>query len=164
MKRRMRKALLTKLADLLDDFKNQRPMGRVDMGEFGRHDGVGHLPREKNWCGTTACALGWATTIPEIRRAGLQGIWERAWDGEDVLTITYSRGADHLGKFHEIESGAAVFNIHPVISGHLFGGYTATRRKVVERLRYLIEHGEEAYIKKHKLDTKYGAGILESWT
>jgi hypothetical protein len=46
----------------------------------------------KNWegaqdlsCGTTACALGWAATIPELQEAGLRIV--AAWD--DVSDLSY---------------------------------------------------------------------------
>ncbi len=56
---------LLKLADFLD---------ALPRGRFSYSTWVG-----KNWkgkqdlsCGTTACALGWATTMPEFRKLGLR--------------------------------------------------------------------------------------------
>jgi hypothetical protein len=48
-------------------------------------------------CGTTACALGWATTIPSLRKQGL-----RLLKIQDVFQVTlkgYS-GASHLAPEH----------------------------------------------------------------
>jgi hypothetical protein len=54
----MNKRLLLKLADLLE----QVPEDKFDMQEWGHTDlPVGNTPR----CITSACALGWATSIPE---------------------------------------------------------------------------------------------------
>jgi hypothetical protein len=42
----------------------------------GPHPMTGPLTKKSIMdCGTTACALGWAATIPEFRRAGLRMEW-----------------------------------------------------------------------------------------
>ena len=50
-----------------------------NMRGWVRHDDTTHKHKAKyvtqrllNTCGTTACALGWATVIPEFQRAGLR--------------------------------------------------------------------------------------------
>lgn len=52
---------LLHLADVLDDL----PRKDFDICNFMR-------PSKKSLCGSAGCALGWATTIPEFRRAGLK--------------------------------------------------------------------------------------------
>jgi hypothetical protein len=61
------KERLLRLADLLDTIQP----GRFDFGVWvsGPHDGDCY---DLNHCGTVACALGWATTIPEF---GLRFRW-----------------------------------------------------------------------------------------
>lgn len=71
---------LEKLAAYMDSL----PEGANEhfyMGAWYRHDGdPAHAPKpgtavQENHlmdCGTTACALGWATTIPEFQNAGLR--------------------------------------------------------------------------------------------
>lgn len=52
---------LSRLADFLDTL----PPERFDFGTWASDADI-------NQCGTTACALGWATTIPEFQALGLQ--------------------------------------------------------------------------------------------
>lgn len=55
---------LTKLAELLEKL----PRKRFNYGHWVGDDWKGKPDLS---CGTTACALGWATTIPAFRRLGL---------------------------------------------------------------------------------------------
>lgn len=55
-----------------------------DMRCYINHPDIEHkhpVPRSPvsllNQCGTTACALGWAYTMPEFRKAGLR--WAKSW-------------------------------------------------------------------------------------
>lgn len=59
------RARLLKLADFLEKL----PRKRFD---YGRWVGVDWDGKPDLSCGTTACALGWATTIPSFRRLGLR--------------------------------------------------------------------------------------------
>lgn len=56
---------LLKLADLLDTI----PAERFYLGTWCGPDWAGAPDLS---CGTTACALGWATTIPEFRKLGVR--------------------------------------------------------------------------------------------
>lgn len=58
------KRRLLKLADFLDTLPKQRFNYEHWVGRDWQ--GAANLS-----CGTTACALGWATTIPSLRKAGL---------------------------------------------------------------------------------------------
>ena len=59
------KAMLLELADLLDSL----PPGRFDYSHWVSSNWEG---AEDLSCGTTACAAGWATTLPSFRAKGLQ--------------------------------------------------------------------------------------------
>jgi hypothetical protein len=52
----------------LADFLTALPRKRFDYGVWVGHDWKGAADLS---CGTTACALGWAATMPEFRRLGL---------------------------------------------------------------------------------------------
>lgn len=74
---RKSKGRLTKLIE----FMRSRPKSaekHFSMGRWFVHDGehslhVRYVTREAlQDCGTTACALGWAATVPSFRRAGLR--------------------------------------------------------------------------------------------
>lgn len=60
------KARWLKLADLLDTVDPEHfDMEELAKGNFDR-------PKKEWSCGTAACALGYATTIPSFRKAGLR--------------------------------------------------------------------------------------------
>lgn len=59
------KRRLLKLADFLFDLPKQR-------FDFYKWVGPEWKGKPDLSCGTTACALGWATTIPSLRKAGLR--------------------------------------------------------------------------------------------
>jgi len=59
------KKRLLKLADVL----RKLPEAKFDYGSWVGNNWKGKSDLS---CGTTACALGWATTIPSLRRAGLR--------------------------------------------------------------------------------------------
>ena len=57
----MNKKRLLRLADFLE---NNVPIKKFYMGTWASKEDI-------NECGTTACAMGWATKIPEFAAAGL---------------------------------------------------------------------------------------------
>jgi len=110
---------LTKLADYMDSLP---PSARdhFDMGAWFTHSGNHPLsvktPAKEHFldCGSTACALGWASTMPYFRRLGLGLVYEESddegyegagelffdghrvqWDGMDWLGLTQVQ-AEHL--------------------------------------------------------------------
>jgi hypothetical protein len=73
---RNRRLLL--LADFLEKlprkfYKNFRMNDWLDLGGGDLAYGLGSLENHKELgeCGTSACALGWATQVPSLRRAGV---------------------------------------------------------------------------------------------
>lgn len=82
---------LLKLADFLDKL----PPERFDYSSWVGDDWGG---RQDLSCGTTACALGWATTMPEFRRLGLRldrrlmevtNAKENVWDSFEAAQVTF---------------------------------------------------------------------------
>lgn len=65
VKPRTAKRRLLKLAKFLE----RLPKKRFDFGQWVGDDWKG---KKDLSCGTTACALGWATAIPSFRKAGLR--------------------------------------------------------------------------------------------
>lgn len=70
---------LTKLADYMEKLPKAAEK-HFSMQAWFRHDGEhpflkdGESPQKKHYfdCGTSACALGWAATMPYFRKAGLK--------------------------------------------------------------------------------------------
>jgi hypothetical protein len=75
------KTRLLKLAEFMERLPKE-DREHFNMGVWFMHAGAGHGhgvspgqvvgKKEITKCGTSACALGWATTIPAFRRAGLK--------------------------------------------------------------------------------------------
>ena len=75
---------------------------------------------DMNVCGTTACALGWAGSMPEFRKRGLKLGWEKSyWDSSKVRgeVYLYSDGAiDANG----LEAGEKFFGLTEEEAEYLF--------------------------------------------
>lgn len=70
---------------VLAEFLEKLPMARFDYQSWVGNDWKG---KQDLSCGTTACALGWAATMPEFRALGLRIIpqdvpWSRGVVGTD---------------------------------------------------------------------------------
>ena len=53
-------------------------------GEWGLNNGYCDKTPDLNACGTTACALGWAGSMPEFRKRGLKLVWDPNWEESNV--------------------------------------------------------------------------------
>lgn len=76
---RVYKNRLLKLADFLDKL----PRSRFNYASWVGKDWKG---KKDLSCGTTACALGWATTMPTFRKLGLRMFVDR-YDGDGYVGI-----------------------------------------------------------------------------
>ncbi len=95
---------LLRLADFLDVL----PAKRFD---FGSWVGTSWGDTQDLSCGTTACALGWAATMPEFRALGLR--LARAWcedpcvavgavlDTDDAASISLNAAREVFGLTHD---------------------------------------------------------------
>lgn len=150
---------LTKLADLLDTV----PVDKFDLNYWGEartrySPAPEHLDIAKDECGTTACACGWACTIPEFREAGLHlelvsSVWRPSYD------LVYEKTElDRLpmGKvtYTNLSAAAAFFDLSRDAAERLFypdsyfrpedwddpdrDGYATTPAEVAARIRELI--------------------------
>lgn len=93
-------------------------------------------------CGTKACALGWATTIPSLRKEGLRLRPNRFCGGFVViLTKNGSEVASNL------DAAAAIFGITVDAAHRLFMaddilGWDATAKQVAKRIEaFIAERG-----------------------
>lgn len=119
---------LEKLCDLLENL----PRKRFDYSHWVGEDWQGKPDLS---CGTTACALGWATTIPSLRRLGLR--LYKAEDQSDQSEVQLN------GKY---ESGQEVFGDDtyglfqpecPTVAGYSPGA-KATPKAVAKHIRKYI--------------------------
>lgn len=108
---------LRKLCDYMESLPKSANK-HFSMWGFYEHDGEGHhhaipaVPRVEDLhsCGTTACALGWAMTVPSLRKAGLElDICPPYWEGDtpsyEVLNGEEVFGLDNYGAWDALFGG-----------------------------------------------------------
>jgi len=135
----MKAKRLLKLADFLEKLPEKKRKGKFDMDTFGKHVGP-HHPKKYNYCGTSACALGWATTSPYFRRLGLKAGWRKM--GRKGSPGYRWRMDMSYRKLHEFAAAGRLFDIPEMEAYFLFGGGELTsRRKVIRSLRKLARLG-----------------------
>ncbi len=96
---------LLKLADFLEAL----PRKRFNFASYVGDDWAG---KQDLSCGTTACALGWAASMPEFRRLGLRFKGTPAYD-DDGHAITADGGVGLVDDEYadEEEASAIVFGL-----------------------------------------------------
>lgn len=111
------------------------------------------LPKEKfdyniymidTECGTVACALGWAATLPKFNRLGLS-VEKRAYGYELKDNLTGSVGASAAARIFGLALDEVHFLFHPLASicdddeneGRL--GCDATTKEVAEHIRSFVK-------------------------
>ena len=138
----MKKRRLLKLADFLDTV----PRNKFDIGRWFSPVGegavfpVGEIP-VVGACNTTACAAGWATTIPTFKRAGLHLEPSERYgvDGETGLVVMIPAYGDlrtqlALEAFFGLPGRLAEFIFMPI--GYR-NGY-ATPKEVAKKIRRVV--------------------------
>jgi hypothetical protein len=121
---------------LLADFLDQLPPERFDFRHWVGSDWEGDPELS---CGTTACALGWATTIPEFRKLGLSMCKPREEDLRGYVTLN--------GRQDSWAAGKEIFGIGAASFDYLFiphGGEDgleeeASAKQVAARIRRFVE-------------------------
>jgi hypothetical protein len=103
-------------------------------------------------CGTSACACGIGTTIPEFRKAGLHLEMSGAETGKGVLV--FSKDAGH--KYYSFSAAHEFFGVEHLSTTYwLFSNneyalsVSITPAMVANRLSYVLEHGEENLPSRH---------------
>ena len=83
---------------------------KFNMGDWGMHSASDHNPDEKNLCGTSACALGWLSCMPQWIARGLAHKWEKHHDGTWSLETVSGEFWDDLAvKIFDFEEMDADF-------------------------------------------------------
>ena len=129
---------LRALAKLLRSLTPREAREHFYMGSWFTHLGahahrVPTMPKEKDLttCGTFACALGWATTIPQLQRAGLR------LDACDCAVV--------FDGYHGAQAAAAVFGLDDMaarwlVTDQVRSGTDETPKQVARRIDRLIEN------------------------
>lgn len=134
---------LNKLLDLFENF-DEKVDGKFDISIWAQE-----LDRNKPKCGTAACALGWATTIPSFRKAGFRL----------VKDDSFSHGRYHVNlkwrpAYKDIEdmpfTAAAYFfgiTTKDAEEAFDFDDSKVTRKQMISRLKNLIKKNEKRLAK-----------------
>lgn len=123
---------LQRLATLAAYLRESVPDSQFDMNVWVGDDWQGDPDLS---CGTSACALGWATTIPSFREAGLTLVRDRDYHhGGHVELHT-----PEVIRTNSIEAASEFFDISESQADHLFGGYgTSSRTRVAASIDWLV--------------------------
>jgi hypothetical protein len=151
------KAIYKKRLLTLAKFLRTVPKKRFNMGFWaaGKFCGKVNEP-EHNQCGTAACAMGWACTIPEFRRAGLKLIDSRFDDGYSIPVYKEHAEFDAARKFFGLpEFGVVPRTDGTYVSSYLFGGDNVNSpiaaAKRIERYIKLEEAGKITEEEQHEM-------------
>lgn len=85
------------------------------FGNWASTNGDPDTKLDVNVCGTTACALGWAGSMPEFRKRGLKLVWDKEWQ-EGEVWFTDSDGDRAYGE----DAGAKFFGLTDKEAWYLF--------------------------------------------
>jgi hypothetical protein len=131
---------LLKLADFLDKL----PPERFDIYDWVGSDFRGDVDLS---CGTTACAIGWATTIPEFRQLGLSlNIQANCYSHRIIATPVLDLGGGIT--LHGFDAAGHLFDITREDAYYLFDTgqvdslpRDATPADVANRIREFVKTG-----------------------
>lgn len=122
----------------------------VPEEQFDYHQwvGSGWTGDETLSCGTKACALGWATTIPKFRELGLcmRKVTYLRFDGTTDLQGLV--GLTHNEDAGETEAGNEIFGLNEDEFDYLFTpdackDYGATAKDVAQKIRRFVSSDHE---------------------
>jgi hypothetical protein len=131
---------------LLADFLEKLPRKRFYYGSWVGEDWKG---KQDLSCGTTACALGWAATLPSLRRAGLELRMSKHQNG--YVAFRGMRGNRFEPGHHQSLCAAAkVFAISLDDANQLFAAPypsrlddDATPKQVARHIRKFVKEGSQ---------------------
>jgi len=146
--------LLTLVADKLDVVSTTMPEHRFNFSNWVGKDWLG---KEDLSCGTSACAIGFATTIPELRDLGLRLFkTETQWNHEIGILHpdgTSSKGANHVAMLFGLDDeefnylfipsdqqGEEEVEENDVRYGSRTPGPRASAREVAAHIRNFIQY------------------------
>lgn len=142
----MNAARLLRLADFLEQKVDS---GRFNLYEFATDEsfqpdvrrgafGDCYVPTEvKAGCGTVACAVGWATAIPEFRKAGLRLFCDSELCHNAYPSFEDTRGWGAVKAFFDLEYDDAYYLFDPEYypKSHKHKSY------VIRRIRAFVKRG-----------------------
>lgn len=157
----------------LAKFLRTVPSERFDMSCWGRVEngnlGTGtKLCLKKNMCGTSACALGWATQIPSFKAAGLKLVITDVVDGgedgdgkptfENFAEVRFGKEQFSMGAAREF-FGIGQLECHYLFNPSTYDNDDISTNEVIDRINELVEYG---VINSEMVDVV--TNEMESWS
>lgn len=125
---------LLRLVDILKPLKPKQ----INMDIWAVHP-VWHAPKNDNYCGTTACALGWAALDKDFNRAGLRIQWHPADGYRSKLIEGFPTRHGVTG----YEAATDFFGLTDKESWNTFYGEGDTKDTVIAKLKRLAKNRTE---------------------
>jgi hypothetical protein len=147
------KAIYKKRLLTLAKFLRTVPKKRFNMGYWAAGKFCGKVNEAKhNQCGTAACAMGWACTIPAFRRAGLK-LKESLYDDDFAMPVYKGKTEfDAAIKFFGLqEYGVVPRTGGRFVASFLFGGHNVNSpSRAAKRIERYIKLEEAGKIKEEE--------------
>ncbi len=118
-------------------FLRTLPRKRFNYNVWVGHDWRGAADLS---CGTTACALGWATTIPSLRRAGLQLVSRGI--GQYGYVVLKTKGRRQV--YSSMTAAQEVFSLNELEASYIFvpsDDGDATAKQVARKIERFVSSG-----------------------
>lgn len=136
-------ARLIKVAELLEGLKKAQ-------FRFNHYVGEDWQGKPDLSCGTTACAFGWATTIPSLRRLGLRLVPGNTFDTGYPALKEHLNSLSYIGEEAIDLAAAKIFGLTAeetaflFIPGDVHRGYSgldcdATAKQVAKHIRKFVK-------------------------
>lgn len=115
---------------------------KFDFNTIGYHVGD-HKPTEKNYCGTSACAMGW---FGVYKFGDFRSKWEPEYEEDKVKEfnlVVYHKDYDSV---YDFKAAAEYFGINLEVSHWLFNPddypiMKVTKENVAERMEWVANYG-----------------------
>lgn len=136
---------LEKLATFLNDYVAKLPKDRFNMNTWADKD---NKRKKLGECGTVACALSWATAIPEFSRAGLKlSIGNLGNNVYTEYSVVYKNK-------HTIYAAREFFNISDYVVTDIFLK-SRTAKIAANKIRKYITKYKNKQLRLEKLRTNF---------
>ena len=101
----MKKYHIKRLEKLYAFLGTVKPV-KFNFGSWAENNNEPYKEPDLNVCGSTACALGWAGSMPEFRKRGLKLVWDQNWEEANVEYVD-----KHDDWFGAERAGAVFFGL-----------------------------------------------------
>ena len=122
---------------LLADFLEKLPPERVD---YHRWVGAGWKGHQDLSCGTSACALGWAATMPEFQALGLRIRSKKGFNAyvglEGVEAPSFAAPYKAAKKIFDLKEGDAEYLFAPEDDDYAYSPV-----QVARKIRWFVDSG-----------------------